>query len=583
MTRSRKSMALVCACVAAAVLYHWPILSDWHNLGVLDWDQHLFMQEVPRQTIVRHHQFPLWNPYACGGMPMLANPQSRFLSPTFVLHLLFGVLAAERIEMILHLAVGLVGAFLLARRVGLGAMGATTAAAIMLLNGTYAGTLAAGMTTFMTIAYIPWMFLFALKSLDDARYVWAVAAMSALTFLEGGPYTITLLAPFLAFYFGLESLRQRSLMPLWRVGLAGVLSIGLAAIKILPSVEFLRQYPKVENDYSGYSLWGLANMLFNPNTDLHLPDTRGFLQGYSWSHDENLMYVGLLAGILFVVGIVSSGRRHHLLALSWVLFLWLSFGTRAEPLSLWEWLHKVPFYTAMHVAQRFRIIMMLCFALFAGFGFEFVLRKVKPRWVVPVGLALISMVTIDLIRVNAGIYHQAFTVPPVAIEPVEQFSQRLTPAAGNARLSPEFTAVQMGVGVVNCYEPLTAIPENAIPEESDKYRGETYLDNTAGSARFSSWSPNRFTIAVAAESRGDVVVNQNCYPGWFARADGVSVPIDCQQHNGLLAAPVNNSVHEVEFVYRPTSFVVGAVMSAIFAAIAVMALRSPRRRAPNRG
>ena len=61
------------------------------NWGILDWNEHFLYHGVPYQSIIEHGQFPLWNPYSCGGNPMLANPQSRFLSPLFLIDLAFGV------------------------------------------------------------------------------------------------------------------------------------------------------------------------------------------------------------------------------------------------------------------------------------------------------------------------------------------------------------------------------------------------------------------------------------------------------------------------------------------------------------
>jgi len=68
-----------------------PIFQEFENWGVRDWDLHIFYHAVPVSTILDYHQFPLWNPYHCGGSPLLAHPQSSFLSPTVLFSLIFGV------------------------------------------------------------------------------------------------------------------------------------------------------------------------------------------------------------------------------------------------------------------------------------------------------------------------------------------------------------------------------------------------------------------------------------------------------------------------------------------------------------
>ena len=70
-----------------SVVFCAPILHDIYMWGIHDWDQHFFYNAVPRKSLLKYHQFPLWNPYYCGGNVMLANPQSAFLSPLFIVEI----------------------------------------------------------------------------------------------------------------------------------------------------------------------------------------------------------------------------------------------------------------------------------------------------------------------------------------------------------------------------------------------------------------------------------------------------------------------------------------------------------------
>ena len=42
--------------------YDWKLFQTWLEAG--------------RRTVLWYHQFPLWNPWTCGGQVYLANPQS---------------------------------------------------------------------------------------------------------------------------------------------------------------------------------------------------------------------------------------------------------------------------------------------------------------------------------------------------------------------------------------------------------------------------------------------------------------------------------------------------------------------------
>lgn len=109
--------ALMALGLALALAY--PILNHLELWGKGDWDQHMFYLEVPRVTLLDYGQLPLWNPYYCGGSVMLANPQSRMCSPSYVLVLLLGTEAGIKLTIILNLALGLWGAWRLSRWWGL--------------------------------------------------------------------------------------------------------------------------------------------------------------------------------------------------------------------------------------------------------------------------------------------------------------------------------------------------------------------------------------------------------------------------------------------------------------------------------
>ena len=121
-------------------------------------------------AILDHGQIPLWNPYNWSGLPMLGHPESRVLAPTFLLTLLFGEVVGIKLEIVLHLALGILGAHLLLRHLGVSRLGATTGGVLFMLNSAYPLHLTVGHVWALSFAYLPWAFLFYLKALDDLRY-----------------------------------------------------------------------------------------------------------------------------------------------------------------------------------------------------------------------------------------------------------------------------------------------------------------------------------------------------------------------------------------------------------------------------
>lgn len=605
------SVALFLAVVAW--VYTFPVFSQMQWWGIQDWDQHLFYHGVPRLTLLEYGQFPLWNPYYVGGTVMLANPQSRFLSPTFLLHLLVGEVAGIKIEIWFYLAAGLGGAYALGRHYGLHRGGALLAAFVLMLNSMYALTLTVGMTWFMSVAYLPWVFLFFLKGLTCPRYALAGGLGLALMFFGGGVYPLAITLLFLGVYtfFLLVFKVHGRFRPVNVLGIMLIAMLAVGAIKFLPAIEFLQTHPRPVYDYSGYSLNSLRVALFSRNQSLdaiaRLPiEQPGFLNGVTGGMDENGMYIGLIPFLLIWPGIGLHSRTRLFLLLGLLIFLWFSFGNRPRA-ELWSLLHLLPVYNAMRIAQRFRIGFMLCAALLAGFGFETVVGYARQRSRFLgrfLAVAIPALVLADLLAVSMPVFKTAFVLPPVQIAPAGQFYQEwafpsynrrgwmLDPAAvpdprllgpvtqtsgpvyGSpadpqaAYTSPDLLYASYGsmypaflanIGTINGYESAN-VPRNAVPASSPEYRGEAYLKNTTGEASITGWSPNRLALAVKVSRPGFVVLNQNYYAGWRVQSPPGRV---VEEQDGRLAVQVLPEDETIELYYRPASFVAGAAISGV--------------------
>ncbi|MEO8799975.1 MAG: hypothetical protein ABI551_18910, partial [Polyangiaceae bacterium] len=102
-----------------SLIVAWPLLSSAGSLNSYR-DEHPLVQyeEAARKTVVDFHQLPLWDPYYCGGIDALGTPQSRFVSPTFLLTLVFGTLRGQALVAFLMFYLGLEGTFRYARSRG---------------------------------------------------------------------------------------------------------------------------------------------------------------------------------------------------------------------------------------------------------------------------------------------------------------------------------------------------------------------------------------------------------------------------------------------------------------------------------
>lgn len=562
--------------ILISLCFTFSIFKSAQNLGIRDWDQHLFYHEVPRITMKQYHQIPLWNPYYCGGTVMLANPQSRIATPFFILHLVFGTILGIKIEILLHLALGLIGMYFLSRIMGLNKLTAYVPPAVYMLSSMFFLNLLVGMTWFLSVAYIPWVFLFLILSYKNYIWIWWAATAMALIFTEGGAYTFTITFLGLITYFGFYSPFHNIFKNLKHLAIFFALTFCIGAIKFLPTIEFMLQHPRLMSDYSGFSIQSILYSLFNTNQGLdavwNFTRDSGIYRGMSYWMDENGMYIGYLSGILFFLGFLFSFRRPWWkLSLFFLIFLWLSFGNRPS-VSAWEILNSIPIYNMMRVAQRFRIIMLFFLALIAGFGLQelliFINKKTHNSSATKLlGILLIIILYMNLFFVNGPLLEKAFPFPPQKIYRSDTFQQisTLPPYKNsdsksktyNATPSSLYPGVLSNLGTIQGYETAT-VPRNAIPLNSPEYKGEVFLEKTLGTATIDYWSPNKLIINLKTKNKGYLVVNQNYYPGWKCKENKPVINI-----NGQFGVETTPQDQRITLYYLPNSFIIGSLISLI--------------------
>nr|MBA3264674.1 YfhO family protein [Thermoleophilaceae bacterium] len=109
---------------------------------------------------------------------------------------------------------------------------------------------------------------------------------------------------------------------------------------------------------------------------------------------------------------------------------------------------------------------------------------------------------------------------------------------------------------------------------------EAPLPGSAGSARITTYEPERVVVDATARRSAELVLTDLHFPGWKVTLDGK--PADLHRVDYLLrGTSLPPGRHRVEFLYEPLSFRAGAVISLIALAglIAAVAAGLRRRRA----
>ncbi|MFH1126258.1 MAG: hypothetical protein V1703_03965, partial [Candidatus Altiarchaeota archaeon] len=230
--------------------------SPW-NLGIADWDQHTTFNAIPYKIIADYRQIPMWEPYLCGGENVIANPQSQFLTPFFILILLFGPVVGVKLIVVVHAIVGMFGMYLLSKYLKLNQISLYIPAVVYLLSGNYSQHIGEGHLFWVVMAYIPWVFLFYLKGVENMFFVILSGLSSALMLLGGNPYITAYTVIFLTLYTFFEVLRRRekghALKSILILFVYAISLFAFSAIKLVPIIEHNIFYPFMRE-------WGVYGM-----------------------------------------------------------------------------------------------------------------------------------------------------------------------------------------------------------------------------------------------------------------------------------------------------------------------------------
>jgi len=397
--------------IIVSIIYAFPVLENISYLGTMDWDQFTFWNAVPRDTILRYHQFPFWNPYVNGGNPMLANPDSSFLSPLYIFVLMFGAVIGLKIQIIVHLIIGLMGMFYLSGHLSLSKKASYLSSFIFMLNSTYALHLSEGHAEWMAMAFVPWAFLYFIKSLEQPRQ-----ALGAVFFLGlmifSGVYIFSLFALFLSIFAFFKVLETRRIMPVKMLGLIFIGVILLCSIKLLPMLEFLNQYPRVPEKYFTNATY------FSTMPEFYFDRRQAFLDRQHHGFHEYGAYVGIAPILLCLLGLWKGFKKNWPLIMTGLISFIFVLGAES-PIDLWEILHYFPIYNSLTVPSRNIFCVIFSLALVSGFGFSYLEQFFSNKkfkyfgfWSKYVGYFILFFVLSDLWMVNSPIFKNPFIIPP---------------------------------------------------------------------------------------------------------------------------------------------------------------------------
>ena len=334
-------------------------------------------------TQVHHGNVPLWNPLNGLGLPLAFNWQSAVFSLPALVGYLFPLHLAYTVQIVLTLVIAGVGAYVLARVLGLGVIGCATAGTVYELSGSFMGWL--GWPHAAVMSWAGWVFAIAIlivRGRHRARHVAELAVLIALAVYAGEPEIFGILAVSVIVFVVtmLVVNRSRNDQPLHAVralldlSVAAVAGLALSAPLALPGLQVLAR----SNRSNGALFAGTeVSQALPPHDLVHL-----FVQGYNGlplvgSHifgdavyTDTAAYIGLIGIALAVLGIARSWRRPETVGFVVVALVTLLI-VFAPPLQ--ALFNHIPLVQTIDW-HRDLMTLGLCGAVLAGVGMDVLVR-----------------------------------------------------------------------------------------------------------------------------------------------------------------------------------------------------------------
>lgn len=377
------------------LIFCFNFLQTGNLLSGGDADYLMQTQEAARQSILKFKQFPWWNPWVSGGVPLFANPQYGLLSIQSLTTLIFGSIWGYKLALVLYFIIGFWGFLLLFRK----ALKTPLSTAILLSYiwtfGSFLVHRSSGHYTFFTIQFFPITLYFFLRR-KELRHSWLWLGLALALMANTAAHNMTVLSFAVLGLFILLEITKLSVSIVKKhiVNMAvnvdlkellfllktGAVMCILAGPRMLYSVDYLHSYPRdlATSEASPGILKALFAM-FGP--------VRQFQNTPSlpvWSWQEASAYIGIATGLAAIVCAMAMVKSHrdkkssgispalHPLIISGfgALFFLTGLGTFAGELSPFSILKHLPVFSDMRVATRWFVwssIMVLIFiAVYTG-------------------------------------------------------------------------------------------------------------------------------------------------------------------------------------------------------------------------
>jgi hypothetical protein len=382
----------------------WPMLTGQFLLGDDQFVAGYGFRAWSAEYFREHGRIPQWNPYLFGGLPFVAAQHGDVFYPTAWLRWILPVDTAMNLGFAGHIFLAGAAMFLLLRCLRLGWGGAVVGGVAYELTGIVASLVKPGHDGKLFVsALAPLAFLSLLAAIRHRRlWGYGLLALTVGLCLLSPHYQMTyyllvasgLWALWLALRDPERPREGRPLMPVAVALGAVVLGVGIAAIQVIPFVEYIPYSPRAAGGPSGG--WEYATAFSMPPEELFstiLPQFNGVLEGY-WGRNFfklHTEYLGATVVLLAGLGWGDRARRPLLIATGVIagLFLLVAFGGHTPFYRAWY--EIMPMMKKVRAAGMAFFLVALFTAVWAGIGADRLLRGEVSRRGLAIGVGVLGV------------------------------------------------------------------------------------------------------------------------------------------------------------------------------------------------
>ena len=505
---------------------------EWGDFGI-------FTQgyEAIRVSILQYHQFPWFDPWIAGGVPLYANPQIGVFSIQTILVLIFGAVRGLKVALILYTYAGYASMYILARRYfKIDKLPATLLGLIWLFCSFFVSHLPSHYT-FLWFMMAPFFIYLALRlnSLKSGFWFGLAFAVMGLSDVHYSFFQIVIVCSLIILARLIIDNRHR--LQIFKAGIVALLTFFLVAgHRFLLTIENVNDFPRTAAqlfDPSSGLIKSLLSVTLPYSTAhyvkltrlIHYPTTF-----YGWG--EQTMTIGIFASFcLFLCFLYylyswhskqSQQRKYRriatlLLALALVFFV-MGIGSFSA-FAPYTILRHLPVFNNTRVSPRWFLWVGLSCLIFVGVSIKSAPRQSFFRFA-SVGLLVLGVGELFLLNLGyqSKILSHAVVLPPhntsyYTFEQESEFGQFLTLPGGKGTIPNEgnmphfyreYEATAFNLGTLQANDSLVDLNTKPTPRCSWVNGCNFVMSNNA---IVSYWSPNK--IILHRTGSGPIELDEN--------------------------------------------------------------------------